>query len=430
MADHPPTDRHGLERLAAAVGTPFYLYDAAVLRDRIAVIAELVAGAGLQARYAMKACSAHLVLREVRRAGFWIDAVSGNEVLRAKRAGFPMGAEPPVVLLTADVFRDNALEVVRQEGVLPNVGSPGQVGELAAVGYRGSIGIRINPGFGHGHVEACDTGGPSSKHGVWLDDLDRVVAEAEGCGFAVTLLHAHVGSGPEIAELEGNLERLLEVFSAVLPRLPACVAVNVGGGMPHPYREPAGATPDLRPLRRILGGARQRLSDVAGRDVRVEIEPGRFCVAPAGTLVARVADVKSTRANDKGPGQRFVMVDAGFCDLVRPAMYGSYHRISVVSARPGPLGSFAVAGPLCESGDVFTRHADELIEPRELPEPSPGDFVLLHDAGAYGVAMSSNYNSLGRVPQVWWEDGRAILMSRRERLEDIVATECEEPITV
>src|SRR5512143_2523670 len=129
MASHPLSDVNLLRRLADAVGTPFYLYDAEVLRARIGAVLELASGDGLQARYAMKACSAHLVLREIRRAGIWIDAVSGNEVLRAKRAGFAMGAEPPVVLLTADVFRDNALDVVRSEGVLPNVGSPGQVRE-------------------------------------------------------------------------------------------------------------------------------------------------------------------------------------------------------------------------------------------------------------------------------------------------------------
>jgi diaminopimelate decarboxylase len=429
MVEHPLGAHASLARLAASVGTPFYFYDAAVLRKRIGVLSEVVAAEGLQGRYAMKACSAHLVLREVQRAGFWIDAVSGNEVLRAKRAGFAMGAEPPVVLLTADVFRDNALEVVRREGVLPNVGSPGQIGELAEIGYRGAIGVRINPGFGHGHVQACDTGGPSSKHGVWLDDLDRVSEAAARAGLSIGLLHAHIGSGPELAEFEANLARLVAAYVELLPRLPDCRAVNLGGGIPHGYRDGSWDA-DLRPLGRLLGDARRRLSSATGRDIRVEIEPGRFFVAPAATLVARVTDVKSTRTNDKGPGQSFIMVDAGFCDLVRPAMYGSYHRISVVSERPGAVGRFAVAGPLCESGDVFTRHADELIDPRELPEPRAGDFVLLHDAGAYGASMSSNYNSLGRVPQVWWDEGRAVLMSRRETLDDIVAAECEVPLAV
>jgi diaminopimelate decarboxylase len=115
----------------------------------------------------MKANSCWKILEAVRTAGLWIDAVSGNEVLRARRAGFAMGAEPPIVMLTADVLRDNALTVVLEHGVLPNVGSPGMIDELRGAGYHGSIAVRVNPGFGHGHVQSCDTGGPSSKHGIW-----------------------------------------------------------------------------------------------------------------------------------------------------------------------------------------------------------------------------------------------------------------------
>lgn len=424
MSTYPLQDRTRLERLARQVGTPFYFYDATVVRERIRAAKEVTAAPGLQARYAMKACSGHLVLKEMARAGLWIDAVSGNEVLRAKRAGFAMGATPPVVLLTADVFRDNALAVLREEHVLPNLGSPGQLRELIAAGYRGPIGLRVNPGFGHGHVQECDTGGPSSKHGVWLDEATAFAGAARSAGLPVVLLHAHVGSGPQIDELYANLQRLTRVFSDLLPVFRECEAVSLGGGIPHSYRDP-GWMPDLAPLARLLGDARALFAERAGREIRVEIEPGRFFVASAGTLVARVSDVKHTRSNEKGKGQSFIMVDAGFCDLVRPAMYGSYHRISVVSEDPGPVAPFAVAGPLCESGDVFTRDAAELIQPRELPTPRPGDLVLLHDAGAYGASMSSNYNSLGRAPQIWWDEGRPVLMSRRETLDDVVAAECE-----
>jgi diaminopimelate decarboxylase len=123
------------------------------------------------------------------------------------------------------------------------------------------------------------------------------------------------------------------------------------------------------------------------------------------------------------------MVDAGFCDLVRPAMYGAYHHISVVGAgagrTPEPL---VVAGPLCESGDVFTRDGNELLVPRLLPRPEPGDLLVLHDAGAYGSAMSSNYVSIGRAAQVLWDAGRATLVARRESLDDVVHAECAEPL--
>jgi diaminopimelate decarboxylase len=127
------------------------------------------------------------------------------------------------------------------------------------------------------------------------------------------------------------------------------------------------------------------------------------------------------------------MVDAGFVDLVRPAMYGSYHGIEVVPHDGGvrERQPIVVAGPLCESGDVFTRDDAELLVPRELPVPHSGDLLVLRDAGAYGYAMSSNYNSIGRSPQVWLEeDGSMELISRRESLADLLKAEVEEPIAL
>ena len=417
-----------LEAIAAKVGTPFFLYNAAILRERMADLAQLTRAEGVQARYAMKANSNAAILKEALAAGLWIDAVSGNEVLRAKRAGFAMGAEPPVVMLTCDVFRDNGLAVVVQEGVMPNVGSPGQIRELAEAGYRGPIAMRVNPGFGHGHVQACDTGGPSSKHGIWHEDLDGPIAMARDAGLRIEGLHAHVGTGPQIREFDENMRKLADVFGALLPRFPHAVAVNFGGGIPHPYR-PNAERFELEPYRAFLSHAQGMLSKLAKRSVRVEIEPGRYPVAGMASLVARVKEVKTTRSNDKGPGHAFIMVDAGFNDLIRPAMYGSYHHISVVGAGAGREPEpFAVAGPLCESGDVFTRDDQEVIQPRMLPRPEPGDLLVLHDAGAYGAVMSSNYVSLGRAPQVLWDDGRATLVSRRETVEDVVRAECDEAL--
>jgi len=419
-------DHIDLEPIAQRVGTPFFLYDAGTLARQIAAVRDIAPGGSIQARFAMKSCSARRVLEVMRNAGIWIDAVSGNEVLRAKRAGFPMGNEPPMVVLTADVFRDNGLAVVLRERVLPNLGSPGMLEQLARSGYRGPIGLRINPGFGHGHVQACDTGGPSSKHGIWHEDLTAIRKRARDIGFPIVLLHAHIGTGPTVDEFQENLQRLGAFFTQWIPDFPDAEAVNLGGGIPYPYR-PGSPRIDLQRLGTALRQIQSTVSRAAGRPVRVEIEPGRFFVAPAVVLVARVTEVKETKANERGPGCAFVMVDAGFCDLVRPAMYGSYHHITVHGKR-GPLTPSAVAGPLCESGDVFTRDAAELIEPRLIPRPNAGDLLVLHDVGAYGAAMSSNYNSIGRAPQVWLEDGRLFLISRRETVDDIVRTECFEPL--
>src|SRR3954469_11628574 len=201
-----------LHRLASRVGTPFWLYDAEVLRQRIADIRYITGGEGIQPRFAMKSCPAGKILREMQSANIWIDAVSGNEVLRALRAGYAEGNQPPYILFTSDVFRDNALETVLKHKVLPNAGSPGMLHQLLAAGYRGPVALRINPGFGHGHVNACDTGGPSSKHGIWGDDLLDANAAAERAGLQVTMLHAHIGSGPQYAELHDNLTRLAAEF--------------------------------------------------------------------------------------------------------------------------------------------------------------------------------------------------------------------------
>src|SRR5262245_12034660 len=147
-----------LERLAERVGTPFWLYDGDAMGRTVDSFARLVGagavgGGGLAGRYAMKANAARPVLDLVRRAGLWLDATSGNEVLRARRAGFPGGADPPVIMLTSDVYRDNALDVLLRERVLPNVGSPGMIAELRRAGYLGGIGVSVNPGFGHGAVD-------------------------------------------------------------------------------------------------------------------------------------------------------------------------------------------------------------------------------------------------------------------------------------
>ncbi|HXI82601.1 MAG TPA: diaminopimelate decarboxylase [Verrucomicrobiae bacterium] len=415
-----------LQQLAEKVGTPFWVCDAALLNQRIAAIKRLTEGKGLQARYAMKACPATRILKEMLEAGIWIDAVSGNEVLRARRAGFPGSS----ILYTSDVFRDGAIAILREHGVMPNLGSPGMLRELQETGYAGPISLRVNPGFGHGHVNACDTGGPSSKHGIWFSDIHDVAMRAERFGMTVTMLHAHIGSGPKFPELLDNMRRLAKEFAGFIPKFPKLTAVSLGGGIPHNYRD-AADQPSLEPLRAVLEEARASFCSAAERDIRLEIEPGRYLVAPAVTLVARVTDVKRTETNERGKGETFVMVDAGFTDLVRPAMYGSFHRITIAGRheRDG-MADVVVAGPLCESGDVFTRDGQELLVPRRLPTPHVGDLLLLHDAGAYGYAMSSNYNSLGRAPQLMLEeDGSVTMFSRRETVDDLLATESNEKIS-
>lgn len=412
-----------LESIADEVGTPFYLYDAARLRGRIQNVLSVCQPAQVQPRYAMKANSATRVLKEMRRTGIWIDAVSGNECLRALRAGYNEGSNPPEVMLTADVFRDNALDVIRKHNLAVNIGSPGMVRQLASAGYDGPIAVRLNPGFGHGHVNACDTGGPSSKHGIWWTHVGEIVKASAETGLKINVLHAHIGSGPQMDELIINLTRLVDEFASVAPEFPHLEGISLGGGIPHNYH-PDQPEPDLSRLGEVFTYARKTLNSATGKPIRIEIEPGRYYVAPMGLLVTRVADVKRTETNAKGTGHEFIMVDAGFVDLVRPAMYGSYHKMTIPARDGVDTEPFVVAGPLCESGDVFTRDASELLTPRLLPRPAIGDLICLHDTGAYGYTMASNYNSIGRPPQVWMEeDGGRTVISRRETVDDVLKAE-------
>jgi diaminopimelate decarboxylase len=417
-----------LEKLAREVGTPFWTIDATVLRQRIQEILAICKPAGVQPRFAMKSLSHTLVLQEMVKHGVWIDAVSGNEALRGIRAGAKAGHCPPEVLLTADVFRDNALEVAMKQDLLVNVGSPGMIRQLAQAGFQGPVALRLNPGFGHGHVNSCDTGGPSSKHGIWWTDGGRAAEEARAAGLKIVMIHAHIGSGPKMEELVSNLRRLASEFASIAHQFPDLEAVSLGGGFPHTYREDHPPV-DPTPLADLFVEARSVLEKAAGRSLRMEIEPGRYFVAPSCTLTCRVQDVKSTQKNEKGDGRTFVMVDAGFVDLIRPAMYGSYHRITVPGRENHSREPLVIAGPLCESGDVFTRGADDTVEPRLLPRPEAGDLLCIHDGGAYGYVMASNYNSIGRAPQIWIEeDGSARLISRRENLEDVLKAETDQAL--
>lgn len=156
--------------------------------------------------------------------------------------------------------------------------------------------------------------------------------------------------------------------------------------------------------------------------MKLEIEPGRFTVAEAGVLVAQVRSVKEMGS------RHFVLIDAGFNDLMRPSMYGSYHHITALAADGSdlviaPRIETVVAGPLCESGDVFTQQEGGKVETRSLPEVKPGDYLVLHDTGAYGASMSSNYNSRPLLPEVLFDNGVARLIRRRQTIQELLALE-------
>ncbi|MGY5778209.1 diaminopimelate decarboxylase [Rhizobium sp. LEGMi135b] len=404
-----------LSALAAEYGTPLWIYDAAAIRRRIAQLSAFDV-----IRYAQKACSNIHILQEMRKAGVRVDAVSLGEIDRAMRAGFSAGnaSGAAQIVFTADVFDRPTLERVIADKVEVNIGSIDMLHQLGERSPGHRVWLRINPGFGHGHSKKTNTGGETSKHGIWFEQLQEAVALTRRYSLKLVGLHMHIGSGVDY----GHLERVCGAMIGFCRALDVDIeAISAGGGLSVPYRE---GEEEIDPAHyfSLWDKARREIEAHFGHSIRLEIEPGRFLTADSGVLLAEVRAVKMMGRN------RFVLVDAGFSDLARPAMYGSYHHISVIPGKTprdagGRIFPTVVAGPLCESGDVFTQTDNGTVETRDLPEAHVGDYLVFHGAGAYGATMSSNYNSRLYAPEVLIDGGTHRLIRKRQTLDELFMLE-------
>jgi diaminopimelate decarboxylase len=401
-----------LRELAERHGTPLYVYDASGVRARLARLLAAGRGRGFDVvRYAQKANPNLALLRLLREGGALVDAVSAGELARALMAGW----SSEQVAFCADLFDRAAIDALASHPCAITVGSADMLEWVAALRAGGSVALRINPGFGSGHHKKVSTGGEASKHGIWHADLAAAVARARALGLTVNGLHVHIGSGialERLAPLREGMRGFARLVGSLLEW------ISCGGGLPVPYREGEAAI-DLDALADSWNAAREAIEGELERRVRLEVEPGRWLVAESGVLLAEVRGRKRSGEVD------FVLVDAGFNDLIRPAMYGAFHQVSVVGRDAEPTAPRVVAGPLCESGDVFTQGADQLLAPQSLPDARPGDLVCLHDAGAYGFAMASTYNSRPLAAEVLVDHGEARLVRRRQSVRELLGPELD-----
>ncbi|MDF0606547.1 diaminopimelate decarboxylase [Neisseriaceae bacterium TC5R-5] len=409
MKIFPPTQ---LSTLAQQYGSPLWVYHADTIRQRIAALKSFDV-----IRYAQKANSNIHLLRLMREQGVSVDAVSLGELERAIAAGYQVNSpEPSEVVLTADVLDRATLQQVVAQQVVVNAGSIDMLRQLGPLSPGHRIWLRINPGFGHGHSHKTNTGGENSKHGIWHADLAEALTVIRQYGLQLVGLHMHIGSGVDYAHLQQVCGAMVQLVTELGQDIEA---ISAGGGLSIPYRAGEGRI-DTEHYFTLWDAARQQIAAQLGHPIRLEIEPGRFLVAEAGALVAEVRAVKNMG------GRRFVLVDAGFNDLMRPSMYGSYHEISVLSptgeVKTGEVAT-VVAGPLCESGDVFTQQEGGIVENRTLAAAEVGDYLVFHDAGAYGASMSSNYNSRPLLAEVLLDGATARLIRRRQTMAELLALE-------
>ncbi len=400
-----------ISQLVEQFGTPTYIYDMSVIERRVA---------DLQAfdtvRYAQKALSNIAILDRLRKLGVVVDAVSAGEIVRALKAGFSGQSRPSGIVYTADILDKAALDLVLRHDIIVNVGSPDMIDQLGTVAPGRNIILRINPGFGHGHSQKTNTGGPQSKHGIWHELVNECLLRADRHGMVVSGIHMHIGSGTDLehlAQVCGALEKTCDLVGRTIH------TISAGGGLPVPYR-PNQTYVDIDQYFGLWNAVRNRLQDKFGHKVELEIEPGRYLVAESGFLVAEIRAIKQMGDNT------FYLLDAGFNDLARPILYGAYHPISICHRQgtaSGKLHDVIVGGPLCESGDIFTQEDGGFVAKRALPIASVGDHLILEVAGAYGFVMSSNYNSKYRAPEVLIENGVAKLIRRRETSDDLIGLE-------
>lgn len=386
--------------LAARFGTPLYAYDGDALRRRYRAFAAAFASRPSLVCYAFKANPLKAVARILAREGAGCDVVSGGELSRALAAGF----RPERIVFSGVGKTEDELRAGLRAGIRAfNVESPAELSLLSRVagrlGRRAPFAVRVNPGIragGHAHIV---TGVAATKFGVEAAEAAALYRKAAGdrrlraVGVQCHLGSQILSSDPYRRALAGLL-RLADAFGPF-------GHIDLGGGMGVGYDGGGDLSPGVL--------ARAVLGPLKGRPETLVLEPGRWLVAPVGTLLCRVLLLK------RSSRRRFVVVDAGMNDLLRPALYSARHRVVPVTPRRGSMTA-DVVGPVCETADYLARGV-------RLPALRPGDLLAVLDAGAYGSSMGSQYNSRLRPAEVLVEGRRARLVRRRERPGDLTRHE-------
>jgi diaminopimelate decarboxylase len=395
-----------LPKIAAAVGTPFYVYSTATLTRHFQLFDAALEGMDHLVCYAMKANSNQAVLRLMASLGAGVDVVSGGEYRRAKAAGFP-GER----IVFSGVGKTRAEMRLALDGGIRqfNVESEPEMVALSevavALGVVAPITVRVNPDVDARTHEKIATGKSENKFGIPIARARDVYAMAAGLpGLEVIGIDVHIGS--QLSDLEpfelayakvADLTRQLRADGHDIRRL------DLGGGLGIPYERSNKAPPLPLEYGEVV---RRTVGDLG---CEIEIEPGRLIAGNAGLLVSEVIYVKS------GEGREFLILDAAMNDLVRPAMYGAYHDIvPVIEAEPGVATQpFDIVGPVCESGDTFTKN-------RQMPPVAAGDLLAFRSAGAYGAVMASEYNTRPLIPEVLVHEHQFAVIRARPTFDEMI----------
>ena len=404
-----------IRQIQVAYGTPVYVYDKAVLEDRARHILDFPNAFGLTARYAMKALPTAAIIRLMSDCGLHIDASSGYEAERAMRAGVP--AER--IQITAQELPSN-LKALLDAGCRFNACSLNQLNYYGLLRPGSDVAVRINPGLGSGHSNRTNVGGISSSFGIWHEHLPEVFSIATQHKLKMTMMHTHIGSGSD----PDTWVHCAELSLRIAADLPDVRTLSLGGG--YKVARVAGeVNADVQQIGNKIVPMFEAFARQHQRQLHLEVEPGTWLVAHAGVLVSSVMDVVDTGAD----GYKFIKVDAGMTEILRPSLYGAQHPIQLTPKEHGerPVEDYLVVGHCCESGDILTPEPGnpEGLLPRTLRSARIGDIVTIGSAGAYCSAMASkNYNSFPECAEVLrLAPNEFQLIRRRQTLDQLLENE-------
>ena len=389
-----------LIELARKYGTPLYVYDGDLIKQRYKELLNCFPYKKTKLFYAMKANYNLAVLKLLEQEGANIDAVSPGDIYLALKAVFTKER----ILFTANMMTDDEIQEVQRLGILFNIGSLTELERYGQFYPHNKICIRFNPDVVAGFHKNVRTGGKDTKFGIFLHHLEQVKAIAKRYDLTIIGIHEHTGSGiPETVDLMAGFKNILKVVKK--ENFPELQFVDFGGGFKVPYQL-AEPRIDYAAFGKTAAELFTKTSREFGRELAIYFEPGRYLVAEAGFLVVKVTTVKTGGKNIAG-------TNSGFPQLIRPMFYDAYHHLINLTNPAGTKKMYDVAGNICETGDYFATN-------RELPEIRENDLLAIQNAGAYCYSMGGVYNLRPMPAEVLVVDGKERLVRKRLTSKELV----------
>lgn len=385
-------------QLVEAYGSPLYIYDEAILRQRCREIRQMCKAPGFHPQYSVKANANIELLKIIRSEGIHADAMSMGEIMQEQAAGYPKSE----IVVCSNNMTPAEMRFAGKHARITVLDSLDQLEQYIKINKARNVGIRINPGIGDGHCAKVITGG-NTKFGIPINDVPRAQQIAISLGASITMAHMHVGS--QYLEPSNFLQAAEVLLRVVEQCLPQVNEVDFGGGFGVPYHDEKRL--DITAIGKKLDDFVMDFYRRTGRKLLFVVEPGRYLAAECGELIGTVTSIKHSN------GTVYAGTDLGFNVMMRHVLYGSTHQI-VTTSDSDQIEEYSVVGNICETGDILAEHI-------KLPTLHVGDQVIVLTTGAYGYSMASQYNGRLRPAEVLHqEDGSFRLIRQRDTLESLV----------